>query len=173
VVVVATAAFASSATTACGTAVNLGGTVDAGEPDTSQSAEELVDLCEPCERASACPLGASCVPIAGNHRFCATACPGGTECDADDTCELVNLNDGEAIRACVPKAGACAPAQAPRSDSSTVDRCGPLDGPMIVSVCRSCDGDDQGCQRNGCYGGWWCNTSSQRCERPPATCPAP
>ncbi|MDB4937576.1 MAG: hypothetical protein JWP87_4548 [Labilithrix sp.] len=170
--VVAAAAVASCSWIACGTNVDLGGTADAGEADGSQSAEELVDVCEPCATPSACPMGATCVQIAGKNTFCATVCPSAAECDGDDTCELVRTTTAETIRACVPKVGACAPAKAPVVDSSVVDRCGGLDGPTLASVCRSCDSDDQGCQRNGCYGGWWCNTTLQRCERPPATCPS-
>jgi hypothetical protein len=156
----------------CGTDVNLGGTADAGALDAAPGPEELADLCEPCATALACPVAASCVQIAGTHSFCATACPRGTECDVDDVCQLlVRTPDGERVRACVPKAGACAPAKAPASDSAPVVQCGTLNGPTITSACKSCDKDDKDCQKNGCYGGWWCNTTTNRCRKPPVSCP--
>lgn len=47
--------------------------------------------------------------------------------------------------------------------------CGPLVAPSVSATCRSCSG--QSCQPNGCYGGYWCNTTTNRCEAPPTGCP--
>jgi hypothetical protein len=164
---------ASMACSACGTDVNLGGTTDAGAADVTPSAEELGDLCEPCSSAQTCPVGATCVQIAGSNTFCATECPRATECDSDDTCALVSMgNGGDVVRACVPKSGSCPPAKPPASESAPLEHCGNLEGPTIVAACTSCDKDDTDCQQNGCYGGWWCNTTTKRCQKPPVSCPS-
>jgi hypothetical protein len=57
------------------------------------------------------------------------------------------------------------------TDGAPIEHCGLLDAPSVTSACAACDSDDADCQNNGCYGGWWCNSSSARCERPPMTCP--
>lgn len=156
----------------CSTDVNLGGTADAGTLDVVPRPEELADLCEPCASALACPAATSCVQIAGINTFCASLCPLGTECDADALCQfVVRPPNGEMVHACVPKAGACAPARPPVNDGAPLTQCGTLDGPTVVASCKSCDKDDKDCQRNGCYGGWWCNTTTSRCQKPPSSCP--
>jgi len=49
----------------------------------------------------------------------------------------------------------------------TTEICGNLVGPNVEAGCY-CSGSD--CLADGCYGGWWCNTSTNRCERPPSSC---
>ena len=151
--------------------MNLGGTSDGGLFDAKVAPAELADLCEPCASAEACPGSATCVQIAGNHTFCGTACPSGSECDANELCRLARGLDGVMVRACLPTAGACATATPPTSESAPLDKCGTLDGPTVFAACTSCDKDDADCQKNGCYGGWWCNTTTNRCQKPPVSCP--
>ena len=157
---------------ACGLDVDLGGTSDAGAPEAATPVEDLVDLCEPCAASPSCPVGATCATVSGNHAFCVTLCPRGTECDADDVCQLASIAVTlEAVRVCTPKVGACEPPRSPTIDGAALVRCGTLDGPTIAAACRSCDKDDRNCQKNGCYGGWWCNAATKRCQKPPASCP--
>jgi hypothetical protein len=41
--------------------------------------------------------------------------------------------------------------------------------PDVIADCTACFGD--GCQPNGCYGGYWCNTETGKChELPPIEC---
>lgn len=156
----------------CSTDVNLGGTTDAGMLDAVPGPEELAAFCEPCASALACPTSTDCVRIGGINTFCASVCPLGTECDADDLCQLVaRPPDLAMVHACVPKAGTCAPSKPPASDGAALAQCGALDGPTVIAACKSCDKDDKDCQLNGCYGGWWCNTTTNRCQKPPASCP--
>ena len=156
----------------CSTDVNLGGTADAGALDGTPAPEEIAGFCEPCASELACPSTTNCVQIAGVHTFCARLCPLGTECDAYHACQLaVRPSEGKMVHVCVPKTGACAPAKPPQRDGAPVVRCGGLDGPTVAAACTSCDKDDKDCQRNGCYGGWWCNTTTNRCQKPPASCP--
>jgi hypothetical protein len=51
--------------------------------------------------------------------------------------------------------------------------CGVLAGPSVGAACHACR--DRPCQANGCWGGFWCNTHTRRCQPPPApgTCGAP
>ncbi|MDB5219998.1 MAG: hypothetical protein JWO86_7925 [Myxococcaceae bacterium] len=160
------------AAAACGTDVNLGGGDDAAPAVADVTFEEVVDVCEPCSSSQTCTTAASCVQIAGNLRFCATSCPVGNECEPDEICQSMATGAGDPpALACAPLAGACTPAAPPKSDSATLEHCGNLEGPTVVASCKSCDHDDNDCQKNGCYGGWWCNTTSAKCQRPPATCP--
>jgi hypothetical protein len=46
-----------------------------------------------------------------------------------------------------------------------LDTCGTLVGPSKAAGCASCGANP--CQTNGCYGGWWCNTATSRCQAPP------
>ncbi len=154
---------------ACGTDVSLGGTPDAAAPDVV-----TVDLsldCQPCLTQTDCTPSATCGVFAGDS-FCATACPEGTGCERDETCDAITTVGGAAIKACVPNGGVCAPEIGPALDGAILDRCGALDGPTVVtSACHSCGKYSSDCQGNGCYGGWWCNTSTRKCQRPPKTCP--
>jgi hypothetical protein len=50
-------------------------------------------------------------------------------------------------------------------------QCGALVGPTVPAACRACNLDASDCQPNGCYGGYWCNTSDSDCRAPPQTCP--
>ncbi|GAC1540193.1 MAG: hypothetical protein NVS3B10_04880 [Polyangiales bacterium] len=168
----AVAAVAIGERAACSTDVDLGGSADGGlRPDPTL--EGLGDICEPCTTAATCPANAVCVQIAGNLTFCATACPKGTEGRTDETCQLLtSAPRSAALQACAPKGGVCAPAPPPPAgDGGVLEHCGTLEGPTMAAACRSCDKDDKDCQPNGCYAGWWCNTASNRCRKPPATCP--
>jgi hypothetical protein len=158
---------------ACGTDVNLGGGADGATSPVDAGVEgEMADICEPCSSLQACANGASCVQVAGNLTFCATICPAGNECEPDEICQpMVMHAGGPQTQACAPKVGACAPATPPRSESGVVEHCGTLEGPNTAAACKSCDVDDKDCQKNGCYGGWWCNTKSNKCQKPPEACP--
>ena len=41
--------------------------------------------------------------------------------------------------------------------------------PSVASGCHACSGG-QSCQQNGCYGGYWCETSTMKCHPPPSGC---
>jgi hypothetical protein len=150
----------------CGTDVSLGGTPDAGS--VADGVELSLD-CQPCLEQGDCAEAATCGVFSGDS-FCATTCPKGTGCEADETCEAITTIGGTAIYACVPTGGACAPATGPVADGGALDRCGALNGPALTSVCRSCGRYSSDCQPNGCYGGWWCNTTTRKCQKPPKTC---
>src|SRR5438067_2630794 len=52
-------------------------------------------------------------------------------------------------------------------DDATID-CTVLAPPDTPADCSACGGSS--CQPNGCYNGYWCNTSTSRCRTPPTTC---
>lgn len=156
----------------CGTDVNLGGSPDAGSPDaTTEAGPAGAGACEPCEMASECPAPAVCGQFAGDT-FCATSCTGDAGCGAGEACRPVITASGERAVACLPNSGKCAPAPGPSTAADApLDRCGPLVAPSATASCHSCGRFSDDCQRNGCYGGWWCNTTTRRCQRPPTNCP--
>jgi hypothetical protein len=152
----------------CGTDVSLGGRSDAGTGDATVEGDLALD-CEPCLAESDCASDATCGVFSGDS-FCATLCPNGTGCDSDETCDAITTVGGAGIKACVPNGGVCATASGPDADGASANHCGALNGPQITSACHSCGRYSSDCQPNGCYGGWWCDTSTRRCERPPKTC---
>jgi len=52
-----------------------------------------------------------------------------------------------------------------------VTKCGDLVAPSVDAGCRACSRDASDCQANGCYGGYWCDTTSVDCHSAPLTCP--
>jgi len=116
--------------------------------------------------------GGTCTQL-GSDSYCAAACPNGNECDADHACVPASSVTGQQVSVCVPRAAddACG-SVGTDSDAGApppTDTCGPLDGPNVKSTCTSCAGKST-CQTNGCYGGWWCNRTTNRCQSPPTDC---
>jgi hypothetical protein len=147
----------------CGADVNLGGAVDAASDAIAGEALP----CEPCEVATDCRSGLVCAQFAGDT-FCATGCaPGQSPCAVGEVCSSLRSTAGAEVTACAPASDTCAPA--PATDGGST--CGQLNGPTVPSECSSCGKYSDDCQRNGCYGGWWCNTATRRCQAPPKTCP--
>ncbi len=62
-------------------------------------------------------------------------------------------------------------ATAPPIDAAPFDRCDATVGPSVDAGCRACFKGDEGCQPNGCYGGFWCNTATRDCHTPLTHCP--
>ena len=165
----AAAIVLASCAYACGTDISLGGTPDGGGPDTG-TFDSTLD-CQPCLEQGDCSTTSTCAVFSGDS-FCATTCADGTGCEADETCDTITTVGGTAIKACVPNTGICAPESGPEGDGGALDHCGALNGPAITSTaCHSCGRYSSDCQPNGCYGGWWCNTSTRKCQKPPSTCP--
>jgi hypothetical protein len=110
--------------------------------------------------------GGVCAQVGGDS-YCAPACPNGNECAAERACVPVSTFAGAQASVCLPRGDVCG---APPPDDAGVvsDTCGSLVGPSKTAACRSCG--SQPCQSNGCYGGWWCNTSTNRCQAPPTSC---
>ncbi len=132
--------------------------------------------CPPCTTDKDCNDGA-CAQFQGDS-FCAPACPKGNECASDRTCLSETSVSGNQVSVCVPNGNVCGPSVGPKSDgglppgcdagSAPPSTCGTLVGPNTSAGCSSCSGSN--CQPNGCYGGWWCDTSTNKCHAPPSNC---
>jgi hypothetical protein len=157
---------------ACGRDVDIGGATDTTSPVDAAVDAPLAE-CDPCLGAAECGPFATCVAVGGSEGFCVTRCPQSTECDNDDACQVSTTVSGEKVAACIPKTNACALAAPPppTADGAPLERCGEIFGPTLSAACHSCEKTSPSCQKNGCYGGWWCNTDTRRCQRPPASCP--
>jgi hypothetical protein len=122
--------------------------------------------CPACVTDQDCSGGGICSQVGGDS-YCAPACPNGNECAADRSCVPVSTVTGAQASVCLPRADVCG--VAPVEDAGVVtDTCGPLVGPSAKASCNSCNGKP--CQANGCYGGWWCNNTTSRCQSPPTSC---
>ena len=157
---------------ACGgsTLAGFGGDSGAAVPDAS--------TCPPCRTNADCN-GGLCAQFQGDI-FCAPACPNGNECATDRTCALETTASGDQASVCVPNGSACGqtvgpvsdggpPPPPPGCDAGSTNTCGSLVGPTTAAKCNSC-GTSHTCQANGCYGGWWCDTSTDKCHAPPTNC---
>ncbi len=160
--------YACAFTFGCGIDVSLGGSPEGGAPDVA-TVDPALD-CQPCLEQTDCTPAETCGEFSGDS-FCATLCPDGTGCDPAETCSAITTVGGAGIKACIPVGGICAPAESPDGGDGPLDRCGALSGPTLKATCQSCGKSSTDCQANGCYGGWWCNTTTRRCQKPPKSCP--
>ena len=133
--------------------------------------------CPPCVTDASCAAGSLCAQIAGDT-YCAPDCSAGKACSADRACTPVAGADGKQLQVCVPRTDVCGGTPAGTSSGSTssaasggpAEVCGALHGPDAMACCTSCKQGAAGCQNNGCYGGWWCNVDTCKCQSPPAPC---
>ncbi len=155
---VCSAGLAAAAWTGCGTE-GPAAVAEAGAPEAGVAA------CPPCVTDDDC-RGGVCAQVGGDS-YCAPTCPAGNECTDDRACSPVTTVNGAQASVCLPRADVC---RAPSAEDASVpiDVCGTLVGPNKAASCSSCGANP--CQTNGCYGGWWCNTATSRCQAPPATC---
>jgi Calcineurin-like phosphoesterase len=160
VLAVATAfGLAAAAWTGCGSG-------DAAPaPDAGAAGEGGAVACPPCVTDQDCN-GGLCAQVGGDT-YCAPTCPNGNECAEDRACAPVTTVTGAQASVCLPRADVCS--APPIEDAGPpIDTCGTLVGPSKPAGCSSCGANP--CQANGCYGGWWCNTATNRCQAPPGTC---
>jgi hypothetical protein len=90
-------------------------------------------------------------------------------------------SEGQQVSACVPTTMGCgdqtqdagtspasdAGSPATNPDAAASGSCGALAPPDQSAGCHSCSAGGSNCQPNGCYGGWYCNTTTDRCQSPP------
>jgi hypothetical protein len=123
-------------------------------------------LCPPCVIDSDCSGGAVCAQLGGDS-YCASTCPTGNECDSSHTCQSETTVAGDKTSVCVPNGNACGVAPNPDAGTNT---CPGLADPTTPASCSSCSQTSKTCQPNGCYGGWWCDTTTLKCQAPPTNC---
>ncbi len=126
--------------------------------------------CALCVTDNDC-AGGLCVQLAGDS-YCAATCPNGTECASDHACTPASTIEGVQANVCVPRTAICGDGAgtgtAPAAPPPPTGMCGTLAGPDLAAACKSCG--SRPCQANGCYGGWWCNTATSRCQPAPSEC---
>ena len=74
--------------------------------------------------------------------------------------------------------GGSADTGTPTNDGASLGRdggdggaaCPGLSAPDAAASCRSCTSKWRQCQKNGCYDGYLCNTTTNDCQAPPAGC---
>ena len=134
--------------------------------------------CPLCVSDSDCG-GGVCAQF-GSDIFCAPSCANGASCAADRTCSLETSASGDQVSVCVPNDNACGAgagsggsdtcAPASGEDAGDPNRCGTFVGPAEAASCSSCSSSSSKCQANGCYGGWWCDTATNKCQSSPSGC---
>src|SRR5262249_13019797 len=71
-----------------------------------------------------------------------------------------------------PTSTTCGPNPLPSNDAGT-GACPGFADPNTAASCTSCTPQSKtGCQTNGCYGGWYCNLQSNKCQAPPSCAPS-
>jgi hypothetical protein len=136
-------------------------------------------MCAQCVTDNDCS-GQACAQFQGDS-FCATACPNGDECGEGTTCTPEVSFSGQQVSVCVPNNNACGQSAGPPAgdgggpgpsvcDAAPTNTCGTYVDPTTPAQCKSCTKGASGCQANGCYGGWWCDTSNNKCHAPPTNC---
>ena len=175
VVVVGLIALAGASSAAVGCAQSAGwddgGIGEDGGGDATPLPPDP-QTCPACVIDSDCTGGGICSQIGGDS-YCAKPCPNGNECDSKHTCQNVTTVAGDEAAGCVPNNNACGtPPQPPSSDGGTPppNTCPGLADPTTTAGCSSCSQNSKSCQPNGCYGGWWCNTQTMKCQTPPLNC---
>jgi hypothetical protein len=126
----------------------------------------------------------------GGDTYCASSCSGGTTCASSDACTVLASANGNQVSVCVPRSGCGAGSgssggtssggssgsgsgssggSSTSSSSSGGGTCGSLVPPGTASTCSSCSSSSSSCQPNGCYGGWYCNSQTSKCQAPPTS----
>ncbi len=168
-------AFSSliTAAVASGCAQASDGQGDDGLPDgaTDTTPPPNPTTCPPCLSDTDCQNGAICSQF-GSDSYCAAPCPSGNECDSSHTCQQVTTASGDEESVCVPNNNACGVTPQPPSNDAgpPPNTCPGLASPQTPASCSSCSKMSNTCQPNGCYGGWWCNTMTTKCQAPPTNC---
>jgi len=175
-VVTASWAASSAVGAACGGA-SISLRDYAGPPDAQASPADDASVAE----AAAPPTCQSCVHdgdcasmrcvLFGGDGYCMPACGADGSCASDRACVQMPDVAGTASDVCAPRSAACG-TPSPPPDAGPKDPaqiCGHLVGPTIPAGCgSSCSGSGPNrCQANGCSGGKWCNTDTNKCTSPP------
>ena len=150
--------------------------------DTSSDAGTRADgsaatgsTCQACVIDSDCNGGGVCAQL-GTDSYCAKTCTSSSACGGNETCTSATSISGDQVSVCVDVSSAqCGlPDQPPSSVDAGApppSGCPGWASPTTTASCTSCKQGANNCQPNGCYGGWWCNTSTTKCQSaPPQSC---
>jgi hypothetical protein len=129
--------------------------------------------CRVCVIDSDC-AGGVCAQLGGDS-YCASSCTSSADCPTGEQCESVASIAGDQVSVCVDlsstQCGLNPQQQPPSGDAGAPSStCPGWADPTTAAACSSCKQGSNGCQPNGCYGGWWCNTSTNKCQQAPQNC---
>ena len=129
----------------------------------------LVFRCTSCLSSTDCGGSAQCVQYAFDTA-CAPPCDASGSCVPGTHCAPYSSTAGEQVMVCVPDTAMCGMSNEDTGtpDMGPITSCGGLIAPMSPSTCVCSPGHP--CTPNGCYGGWWCNAATSRCQTPPTSC---
>ncbi|HEY4219865.1 MAG TPA: metallophosphoesterase [Myxococcota bacterium] len=151
-------------------------------PDAGTAAP-VASSCSACISDDDCAHGGSCIQIDGDDA-CVNTCAGDGACSDNESCSAAVSSNGSQVQVCIPKSGSCAVGTGCGAcatgqvcdqtsgqcvDAPPADACGTLVAPDAVAQCSSC-GSSGDCQANGCFGGWYCDTSNNKCHPAPDDC---
>lgn len=147
--------------------------------DTSSNTSTSADgsagaACQPCVIDSDCNGGGVCAQLGGDS-YCAKTCASSSACASGDTCTSATSISGDQVSVCVDVASTQCGLTNGNTGGGTpnppANGCPGWASPTTSASCSSCKQGASGCQPNGCYGGWWCNTSTVKCQSaPPQNC---
>lgn len=135
-------------------------------------------FCLPTCSTMNCSKGAACIPVSTSEGDQVDACVPVTQCGATSA----GQGGSGAAGASSTGKGGSGPAQGggPGQGGGTgkggspgaggtgsTEICGSVVGPDVMAPCTSCSKLGKPCQTNGCYGGWWCNGQTMKCQAPP------
>jgi len=109
------------------------------------------------------------VRAAGRRLLLRRALPQGHRVRGRPVLHSVVTVNGQQTSVCVPRSDVCGSTSSVSDGGMAQGQCGTLVGPAIAGGCPSCVGKSS-CQPNGCYGGWWCNGATNRCQPAPSSC---
>lgn len=140
---------------------------DSGMPGMDGSSS---GSCVSCVTDTDCNGAGSCAQL--QDSFCAAHCSTSSDCPSGDTCMSVTTVAGQQVQGCVNTASSvCGPNQVQQQDSGPPpNSCPGYAAPSQTAPCTSCTQGSSGCQMNGCFGGWWCNLNTNKCNSPPSGC---
>ncbi len=137
-----------------------------GNPDASGAG-----TCQACVIDSDCPSGSVCSQLGGDS-YCAVSCTSQSDCQSAEQCMPVSTVTGDQAQVCVQTSSTTCGLNAsqPSADAGVANNCPGLADPSTKAGCTSCTSMQQNCQTNGCYGGWYCNEQTLKCQAPPTNC---
>ncbi len=152
--------------------------------------------CQSCVSSRDCGGSGECVQYGGDD-YCGANCSSSSDCAVTETCTPSVTAEGAEVQVCVPSSGTCgggsgcsncpsgtqcdlvtgmcvqaSPQNGPDAGAGNnpPSGCPGYADPSTAACCKSCSSGSGSCQANGCYGGWYCNTSSCKCQAPPSNC---
>src|SRR5215831_5606300 len=141
-------------TSAC-TAVNER---NAGAGGSASGEDAFLHACPQCTTTLDCGPGSVCAQFGGDS-YCAPSCADGDACAVGRVCTVLASVEGVASSVCAPTSDICGDDSASKKSSGS-GACNNLAPPNESACCKGCSNGNHTCQANGCYGGWYCNTST-------------